>query len=37
MSLVWDGRDASGALARPGLYFVQTATGDAVQKLALVR
>jgi len=37
MSFVWDGRDASGALVGPGLYFVQAATGDAVQKLALVR
>jgi hypothetical protein len=37
MSVVWDGRDESGGLAAPGLYFVQAGAGDAVQKLVLLR
>jgi hypothetical protein len=37
MSVVWDGRDDSGAPAAPGMYFVQAGAGDAVQKLVLLR
>jgi hypothetical protein len=37
MAVVWDGRDDSGVLAAPGLYFVQAGAGDAVQKLVLLR
>ena len=37
MSVVWDGRDDSGILVAPGLYFVQAGAGDAVQKLVLLR
>jgi flagellar hook assembly protein FlgD len=37
MSVVWDGRDDSGVLAAPGLYFVQAGAGGAAQKFVLLR
>ena len=36
-SIAWDGRDASGGSAAPGLYFVRLKTGDATLERRVIR